>query len=112
MGTFKAELSGIQLQKCCHETLEFIRVKLDVGKFLERVLIPAVFISLFIGTSKGSALTTATSIYNTDWEMLVKATIGTAPITKASVRKLCDNERYRHDGKLQEFWNCVYECFL
>jgi hypothetical protein len=53
MGNFKAELSGIQLQNCCHETLEFIRVKLDVWKFLERALIPAVFLSLFISPSKG-----------------------------------------------------------
>lgn len=112
MTQFKAELSGIQLQKCCHETLEFIRVKLEVGKFLERAIIPTVFLSLFVSPSKGSALTTAVSIYNTDWEMLVKATVGIAPITKASIRKLCDEERFKHNVKLKEFWNYVYDSFL
>jgi hypothetical protein len=112
MGQFDSELSGIQLQNCCKEALELIRVKLEVGKVLERFLIPAVFVSLFVSPSKGSALTTASSIYGTDWEMLAKATIGIGLITKKQVRDVADFEQLKHNGQLRYFWSSVHDAFL
>jgi len=44
MSRYEKEVSGIQFQQCCIETLKFIRVKLEVGKVLERCIIPAVFV--------------------------------------------------------------------
>jgi hypothetical protein len=111
MSQYKPELTGIQLQQCRIDSLEFIRVKLEVGKFLERFMIPAVFVSLFISPSKGSALTTASSIYGTDWEMLVRATIGIRSITKSQVREIADFERLKHNGSLRDFWDGIHEAF-
>ena len=81
---------------------------MEVGKFLERFIIPAVFVSLFISPSKGSALTTASSINGADWEMLVRATIGIGTITKSQVREITDFERLKHNGALRDFWDGIH----
>lgn len=112
MNHFKPELTGIQLQQCCIDSLEFIRVKLEAANYLERCMIPAVFVSLFISPAKGSALTTATSIYGTDWELLAKATISIGSIAKSQVRDIADTERLKHNGVLRNFWDGVHESFL
>jgi hypothetical protein len=109
---FKPELTGIQLQHCCIDSLEIIRVKLEAANYLERFMIPAVFVSLFISPSKGSALTTATSIYGTDWELLAIATNGIGPIAKSQVRDISDTERLKHNGVLRNFWDGVHDSFL
>lgn len=103
MNRFKTEIPGIQFQRCCIETLDYIRIKLEVGKVLERCLIPAVFVSIFVSPSKGSALTTASSIYGTDWEMLTKAAIGVGLVTKKRVREAAGIEEIKHNGQLRYF---------
>lgn len=112
MNRFKTENPGIQFQQCCIETLDYIRVKLEVGKVLERCFIPAVFVSIFVSPSKGSALTAASSIYGTDWEMLTRAAIGVAQVTKKRVRDAADIEKIKHNGQLRDFWSSVHDAFL
>ena len=112
MHQFKPEITGILLQQCCIDSLELIRVKLEAAKYLERLMIPAVFVSLLISPSKGSVLTTATSIYGTDWELLAKATVSIGPIAKGQIRDISDYERLKHNGALRNFWDGIHDSFL
>jgi hypothetical protein len=71
-------------------------IKQDVAQVLKCVAMPVVFLSLFVSPSKGGAITTAFSIYSTDWEMLARATMGISAIARSEVKKIAQIEQLNH----------------
>lgn len=111
----KPNLSNIHLETCCHESVDSINRILWSGKWLQRIMIPAVFGSLFVSPTdamgRGGALTTIVAIHQTDWKLLIEATIGISDIAKRQCMKISFRETLRHGGKLSNFWEGMVDVF-
>lgn len=109
---FKPELSNVELEECCIESIIDIRRRLSLGKWLQRIIVPIGGLMCFLGPSEGSAIVTTFSVGATNWEYFAKATISVPKVTRVVIGKIAFEETLKHlTGDLNAFWTATYEAF-
>ena len=106
-------IDNLQLAPCCKRSLKKIGEILKADKALHLVLPAGLFATIIASPSKGSALNTANSIKQTDFELFARAMLSIRSITCRSIRQVCADELlFKHKGgKLHVFWKTMYEIY-
>ncbi|MEQ8768501.1 MAG: hypothetical protein RL885_31640 [Planctomycetota bacterium] len=98
----------MKLEKCCLETLEQIRDKHQVGKYLQGLLTSSPFLLIFASHPIDAALTVTT----TDFDLLGRSILSVPNIVRNRCQYLCGVELMRHKGgDLYRFWREMYNAF-
>lgn len=109
MGQYK-EITNLKLEKCCINTLIDIERRESLGRWLSGLMLPLVFVNLFIGPSK-TELKTLYDIRYSDWTLLANAVSSIPGITRRAILKQIEMEQLKHDGKLRQFWDSAFDAF-
>lgn len=113
--THQSNLSSVTLQPCCMQVLETIRGRIKLGKLLQGLILPTVFVSLFVSPTdsagRGGAVSTIIFISQTDWVKLTEITRGIPLIQRTVITKDAQWHALGHVGKLQDFWIALADSF-
>ncbi len=102
------QLDNVKLQPCCHEALQEIGEKQELGKLLASALSASPFM-LLLGSNPIQA---GFSISTTDWDLYQDAVRAVPAIVKNRCQLICSFEVLNHPGgPLGEFWQAMYESF-
>lgn len=106
-------LRDVYLGRCCIETLDEIRWVTKGIKWIQIGLMPAVFLSLFLGPdARGGSIGTIIFIAQQDWVGLARVTKD-IPLLK---REICTKKAHEHalshsGSKLEDFWVAIGDSF-
>lgn len=109
-------IDGLQLGKCCEESLVDIKRRLKNRKILQAALPVGFFATMFIGPNTrgpGSILSTYWSVGSADFVTFAKAMQQTGHIGNPQMRDICAYEAlFNHPtGKLNKFWKAMADIF-
>ena len=109
-------LHNVHLKLCCQQSLGLIRSKIQLAKWIQRLLPVGVLATLFTdGVSRGSVISTLPSVCWTDWDKLGMAMRAVPDILKEQVRNICEYEELKHEEdneqQLKQFWEGMEDAF-
>ena len=114
--SFKPNLTNVILEPCCKRSINDINRILWSGKWLQKIILPGAFVLLFVSPTdrvgRGGAVTTIASISQTDWNLLVQATMAVPVFIKKQCWTVCCLEILNHQGNLKKFWESLKDAFV
>lgn len=114
--SFKPNLTNVILEPCCQRSIDDINRILRSGKWLQKIILPGAFALLFVSPSdrlsRGAGITTIASITQTDWNLLVQATMAVPVFIRKQCWTVCFLEVLNHQGNLKKFWKSIADAFL